>query len=889
MASSNSAAGPALKIKMGPEPVLLSRKEVDILYEILQAVMTALETLGVDYIVTGGSLLGAVRQHSILFCDDDIDIAIIDKEHESGTGAYDLVSKNLQELLGKDFSYSIRPWEGGDRIRSKRMSSVFLDLFTIRRYESMEELIEMIGVKKNGKPQSSEYVAGIVDKIQNSAYSQGELSELCPFWHFDTRKAVEMWAKEVYRESEMFPLSHDLKFGPLTGVKGPRTPVRLLKRAFGLDCFEVYFQSGSHKGVSTLKSSSGEKIESLNVGTCESETQGSDVVLKPLVQAGGTWEGGCKATLLDEHYIPMQPVLKTKRRPTCHDKASLFSYLIEQTKIEEEWELENNQAKLQDKNKSTYQGENVRPRRTVYMDGVFDLFHVGHLEAIRQCAALGDRVIIGVTGDEDAAGYKRPPIISQENRVAVVEALKEVDQVVCPCPLIVTEKVMSDLGIDLVVHGFASDADAARQEEFFSLPMRTGRFQRIGYYDGLSTTDIIRKIQDYGNIDDNSGSENKQEGLDATECKAESCVASNAAQELARKKPQWFGAALAAATDCSADIPTFPFPLALRIVTEPYIRKATTRRQEVLSAVRTATGCDLYDNVLSQFRGDANGCGRSLANEGELYFDKSQYRLRDAFLKLLGKEIDVNLSQLHTYPDSKDNLFANLTRFPQNFQEEYDRFVLEVCAPHIATLYDCDEIYYQAFPCIRVVQPDDFSIGPHADAAYGHHPCSTNYYVPLTEIGGSSALFLESRPGSEDWHPVVGDYGFVKHFSGAMCTHWTAENKTGATRVSLDFRLIPGPMFHALKCGGHLDGGQIDVYRQRPGYYSCCRRTSRNELVLSNDNKCDGGKWEREGPMLVPDERVGFPWTVKNMDKFVARNKQKRMDLSKSNDNSCST
>lgn len=91
----------------------------------------ALDALKVDYIVTGGSLLGAIRQHSILFCDDDIDIAIIERD---GSGAYATVSKNLQQLLGKKYTYSIRPWEGGDRVRPKHMSSVFLDLFTIRRY-----------------------------------------------------------------------------------------------------------------------------------------------------------------------------------------------------------------------------------------------------------------------------------------------------------------------------------------------------------------------------------------------------------------------------------------------------------------------------------------------------------------------------------------------------------------------------------------------------------------------------------------------------------------------------------------------------------------------------------------------------------------------------------
>ena len=116
------------KVKIGPPPVLISRSEVDALYEILDHVRNALDTLGVEYIVTGGSLLGAVRQHSILFCDDDIDIAILEQNETSSS--YDRVSAQLGDLLGPDYSYSIRPWEGGDRVRSKRITSVFLDLFT---------------------------------------------------------------------------------------------------------------------------------------------------------------------------------------------------------------------------------------------------------------------------------------------------------------------------------------------------------------------------------------------------------------------------------------------------------------------------------------------------------------------------------------------------------------------------------------------------------------------------------------------------------------------------------------------------------------------------------------------------------------------------------------
>jgi hypothetical protein len=169
-----------------------------------------------------------------------------------------------------------------------------------------------------------------------------------------------------------------------------------------------------------------------------------------------------------------------------------------------------------------------------------------------------------------------------------------------------------------------------------------------------------------------------------------------------------------------------------------------------------------------------------------------------------------------------------------------------------------------------------------------------NFYVPLTTIGGTSALFMESSPGAEDWHPIVGNYAkVVKHFAGAVCTHWTAENKTGLTRVSLDFRLIAGPMFAALKCGGGEPKGQIDVYRQTPGYYSCCRRVAAVDTTKLSGSACRSGsvgvsaartampaavEWAREGPFLAPDARIGFPWTVKNWEKHLRKSEKRRTE-----------
>ena len=128
---------------------------------------------------------------------------------------------------------------------------------------------------------------------------------------------------------------------------------------------------------------------------------------------------------------------------------------------------------------------------TVYMDGVWDLFHVGHLHAIRQCAKFGDRVVIGVVGDIDGAAYKRRPVIAEADRCAIVSAIRGVDRVVCPCPLVLTDAFLDVHGIDCVVHSFSNADDAARQSRFFEAAIRRNAFHTVDYYDGTSTTDIL--------------------------------------------------------------------------------------------------------------------------------------------------------------------------------------------------------------------------------------------------------------------------------------------------------------------------------------------------------------------------------------------------------------
>jgi glycerol-3-phosphate cytidylyltransferase len=66
-----------------------------------------------------------------------------------------------------------------------------------------------------------------------------------------------------------------------------------------------------------------------------------------------------------------------------------------------------------------------------YTSGVFDLFHIGHLNILKQAKSLCDKLIVGVTTDEFVAKYKsKVPVIPYYERAEIVRSIKFVDSVV---------------------------------------------------------------------------------------------------------------------------------------------------------------------------------------------------------------------------------------------------------------------------------------------------------------------------------------------------------------------------------------------------------------------------------------------------------------------------
>lgn len=128
--------------------------------------------------------------------------------------------------------------------------------------------------------------------------------------------------------------------------------------------------------------------------------------------------------------------------------------------------------------------------RTVYVDGVFDLFHPGHLAFLKRARAAGGagaRLLVGVITDEDAL-WKRRPVMTHAERLAMVRHCTEVDAVVERPPLFLTAEFLDTHGIDLVVHG-----DDSAQGSFFRVAIERGCMVYVPYEKGISTSALIAR------------------------------------------------------------------------------------------------------------------------------------------------------------------------------------------------------------------------------------------------------------------------------------------------------------------------------------------------------------------------------------------------------------
>jgi choline-phosphate cytidylyltransferase len=127
--------------------------------------------------------------------------------------------------------------------------------------------------------------------------------------------------------------------------------------------------------------------------------------------------------------------------------------------------------------------------KTVITFGTFDVFHFGHLKILERALSYGDRLVVGISTDALSTSKKgRSPVYSQQERSAIIAALRCVDEVFWEESLEEKEQYIRRYNADVLVMG---DDWAGKFDELSGLcaieyPPRTP---------AISTTALIEKIQ----------------------------------------------------------------------------------------------------------------------------------------------------------------------------------------------------------------------------------------------------------------------------------------------------------------------------------------------------------------------------------------------------------
>ena len=130
-----------------------------------------------------------------------------------------------------------------------------------------------------------------------------------------------------------------------------------------------------------------------------------------------------------------------------------------------------------------------------YTTGVFDMFHIGHLNILRRAKERCDYLIVGVSTDDVVESYKhRKPIIPYEHRAAIVEAIKYVDEVVPQTSLNKTE-FLKKRHFDIMFHGDEWKGTDLYNQYEIEFAQFGAKIEYLHHTEGISSTILRGQIK----------------------------------------------------------------------------------------------------------------------------------------------------------------------------------------------------------------------------------------------------------------------------------------------------------------------------------------------------------------------------------------------------------
>lgn len=133
-------------------------------------------------------------------------------------------------------------------------------------------------------------------------------------------------------------------------------------------------------------------------------------------------------------------------------------------------------------------------RSLVLANGVFDLFHVGHLRYLEAAALEGDELLVAINSDTSTRAYKGPsrPVVPEAERAEIVAALACVDWVLIfdePNVVPILEALRPE------VHAKGTDYTTETVPERHVVQAYGGRVAICGDPKDHSTTELLGKLK----------------------------------------------------------------------------------------------------------------------------------------------------------------------------------------------------------------------------------------------------------------------------------------------------------------------------------------------------------------------------------------------------------
>ncbi|KAJ6223275.1 hypothetical protein RDWZM_001820 [Blomia tropicalis] len=134
--------------------------------------------------------------------------------------------------------------------------------------------------------------------------------------------------------------------------------------------------------------------------------------------------------------------------------------------------------------------------RIIYVDGGFDLFHVGHVDFLEKAKAEGDYLIVGLHADQVLNNRlgSNYPIMNLHERVLSVLACKYVNEVVIGAPYTITQELLNHFKVDLVIHGVTQKVNDEHGLDPYRIPKQLDKFKNIDSGSTMSTKMIVERI-----------------------------------------------------------------------------------------------------------------------------------------------------------------------------------------------------------------------------------------------------------------------------------------------------------------------------------------------------------------------------------------------------------